>query len=80
MNFEILGTLRKERISSWFFRKETFFMEYKQEHYEPVINFRKQRPQMQINHVEHDTLYEKAFLSSDDPGKSEYTQNTTTWD
>ena len=55
-------------------------MEYKQEPYEPVINFRKQRPQMQINHVEHDTLYEKAFLSSDDPGKSEYTQNTTTWD
>lgn len=55
-------------------------MEYKQEHYEPVINFRKNRPQMQVKHVEHDTLYEKAFLSSEDSGKSEYTQNTTTWD
>ena len=55
-------------------------MEYKQEYYEPVINFRKNRPQMQVKHTEHEELYEKAFFPTEEKNHSEYALNTTTWD
>jgi len=55
-------------------------MESKKNLYEPVIKFRKQRPQIQINPIEYKELYEKAFLAGEDPSKSEYALNTTTWD
>lgn len=55
-------------------------MERENNLYEPVINFRKQRPQIQIAAVKHKDLYEKAFLSTEETSQSEYVQNTTTWD
>lgn len=55
-------------------------MENKKTLYEPVINFREQRPQMQITNIEHDTLYEKAFFADEEKSQSEYAQNTTAWD
>ena len=55
-------------------------MEYKQENYEPVINFRKNRPQMQVKHAEREELYEMAFFSEEKISHSEYALNTTTWD
>lgn len=48
--------------------------------YEPVLNFRKNKPQMQIKHITHDKLYEAAFFPKDEKAQSEYAQNTTTWD
>ena len=55
-------------------------MEHKNHLYEPVINFRKHRPEIQITIAEHSELYEKAFLSVEETTQSEYGQNTTTWD
>jgi hypothetical protein len=48
--------------------------------YEPVLNFRKNKPQMQTEHVRHEELYEKAFLAKEETSHSEYGQNTTAWD
>lgn len=55
-------------------------MEEKQELYEPVVNFREQRPQILVTTVEHDALYEKAFFSGEDLSQTEYAMNTTAWD
>lgn len=55
-------------------------MEYKQEYYEPVLNFRENRPQMQVKHTEQEELYEKAFFPMEEKNHSEYALNTTTWD
>lgn len=48
--------------------------------YEPVLNFRKNKPQMQIINTEQDSLYEKAFFPGEEKSQSEYALNTTTWD
>ena len=48
--------------------------------YEPVLNFRENKPQMQIRHTEHHELYEKAFFPAEETSHSEYALNTTTWD
>lgn len=55
-------------------------MKNKQHLYEPVFDFREQRPQMHITDPEHKALYEKAFFSEDDHCTTEYAMNTTTWD
>lgn len=55
-------------------------MENNKHLYEPVINFRKNKPQMQIKNIEQDELYEKAFFPEKELSQSEYTLNTTTWD
>lgn len=55
-------------------------METKHDLYEPVLNFRKNKPQMQINNIEHEKLYEKAFFPVEEISHSEYALNTTTWD
>lgn len=38
------------------------------------------RYKMVVGTVKLDPLYEKAFLSRKDKSKTEYAQNTTTWD
>ena len=38
------------------------------------------RHEMVVGSVKLDPLYKKAFLSSEDKSKTEYAQNTTTWD
>lgn len=55
-------------------------MENKMELYEPIVDFREQRPQILLSNIEHDALYEKAFFASEEKPQSEYAQNTTTWD
>ena len=55
-------------------------MKNKKELYEPVLNFREQRPEILIKNIEHDALYEKAFFAGEENSHSEYAQNTTTWD
>jgi len=55
-------------------------MEHRENLYKPATDFRKHRRQMQIKSVEHEELYEKAFLSGEEHDSSEYTFNTTTWD
>ena len=55
-------------------------MERKENLYEPVLDFRKQRQQIQIESIRHHELYEKAFLTGDNFSVSEYAMNTTTWD
>ena len=55
-------------------------MNQKERLYEPIINFRKDKPQMQIQTITHDKLYENAFFPAEEPSQSEYAQNTTAWD
>ena len=55
-------------------------MDNKNNLYEPVIDFRKDKPQMQMTHTEHDILYEKAFVPREEISHSEYALNTTAWD
>ena len=55
-------------------------METQKPLYEPVLNFRKNKPQMQIKNITHDKLYETAFFAKEENSQSEYAQNTTTWD
>lgn len=55
-------------------------MENKNELYEPVIDFRKNKPQIQTSNTEHEILYQKAFFPEEETSHSEYALNTTTWD
>ncbi len=55
-------------------------MDDKNNLYEPVLNFRENKPQMQTEHTKHDKLYEKAFFPGEETSHSEYALNTTTWD
>ena len=48
--------------------------------YEPVMDFRETRKQMQIEITRHHELYEKAFFPGEETSHSEYALNTTTWD
>lgn len=55
-------------------------MDRKKELYEPVLDFRKNKPQIQIETATHCDLYEKAFCSREETSHSEYSLNTATWD
>ena len=55
-------------------------MDNKSDLYEPVVDFRKNRSQIQINPADHHELYEKAFFPAEETSHSEYALNTTSWD
>ena len=44
------------------------------------VDFNEQTPEVLLKTEKPDPLYEKAFLSGEDKSKTEYAQNTTTWD
>ena len=44
------------------------------------VYFEKQTLEALVKNEKPDPLYEKAFLSGEDKSKTEYAQNTTTWD
>ncbi|MBR3988555.1 MAG: hypothetical protein IKK10_04550 [Clostridia bacterium] len=46
----------------------------------PQVDFKEQTPEVFINTEKPNLLYKKAFLSREDKSKTEYAQNTTTWD
>lgn len=55
-------------------------MKQKEDLYEPIIDFRKNKPKIQIQTITHDELYENAFFSKEENSQSEYAQNTAAWD
>ncbi|MBP3569885.1 MAG: hypothetical protein J6K04_12060 [Lachnospiraceae bacterium] len=55
-------------------------MNKKEEKYEPVVSFKEQTPKMLLGVEERKQLYEEAYFSSEEKSKTEYAQNTTTWD
>ena len=55
-------------------------MSKKKVQYVTQIDFKKQTPEVLLKAEKPDPLYEKAFLSREDKSKTEYAQNTTTWD
>ena len=46
----------------------------------PQADFKEQTPDVLLKTEKQDPLYEKAFLSGEEKSKTEYAQNTTTWD
>ena len=48
--------------------------------YEPIVSFKEQTPEMLLDTVEVNPLYEKAYLSTEEKSQTEYAKNTTTWD
>ena len=46
----------------------------------PQVDFKEQTPDVLLKTEKPDPLYEKAFFSGEDKSKTEYAQNTTTWD
>lgn len=46
----------------------------------PQVDFKEQTPAILLKAEKPDPLYEKAFLFREDASKTEYAQNTTTWD
>ena len=52
----------------------------KENDFAPQIDFKEQTPDVLLKTEKPDPLYEKAFLSGEDESKTEYAQNTTTWD
>ena len=46
----------------------------------PQVDFKEQTPDVLLKTEKPDSLYKKAFLSREDKSKTEYAQNTTTWD
>lgn len=44
------------------------------------VDFKDQTPEVLLKTEKPDPLYEKAFLSGEDKSKTEYAQNTTTFD
>ena len=55
-------------------------MQKKKSLFIPLVDFKKLTPEILLKAENPDPLYEKAFLSREDKRKTEYTQNTTTWD
>lgn len=55
-------------------------MQKKDTEYIPQVDFKEQIPEILLKTEKPDPLYEKAFLSREDKSKTEYAQNTTTWD
>lgn len=52
----------------------------KEDKYEPVVSFKEQTPNMLLGAEEKKALYEEAYFSKEEKSKTEYAQNTTTWD
>ena len=52
----------------------------KENDFAPQIDFKEQNPDILLKTEKPDPLYEKAFLSGEEKSKTEYAQNTTTWD
>ena len=46
----------------------------------PQVDFKEQTSDVFLKTEKPDPLYEQAFLSGEDKSKTEYAQNTTTWD
>ncbi len=46
----------------------------------PQLDFSDVTPEMLLENLKPNPLYEKAFYSQEDVNDSEYCQNTTTWD
>ena len=44
------------------------------------VDLKEQTPEVLLKNEKPDPLYEKAFLSREENCKTEYAQNTTTWD
>lgn len=44
------------------------------------MDFKEQTPEILLKAEKLNPLYEKAFLSRENKSKTEYAQNTTTWD
>lgn len=55
-------------------------METKNNDCKSQLYFTQPAPPMLVKKVVLDPMYEKAFLSREDENKSEFCQNTTTWD
>ena len=55
-------------------------MQKKDTQFVPQVDFKEQTPDVLLKTEKSDPLYEKAFLSGEDKSKTEYAQNTTTWD
>ena len=45
-----------------------------------MVDFKDVTPKLLMDVVKLSPLYEKAFLSTEEKSKTEYAQNTTTWD
>lgn len=46
----------------------------------PSVDFKEQTPKILIEKKNTDSLYKKALLSREDKSKTEFSQNTMTWD
>ena len=46
----------------------------------PQVDFKEQTPEALLKSEKQDPLYEKAFLSPEEKSRTEFAQNTTTWD
>lgn len=46
----------------------------------PQVDFKEQTPAILLKAEKPAPLYETAFLTREDASKTEYAQNTTTWD
>ena len=55
-------------------------MKQKENQYEPVTSFKELRAEMLLDTVKSEILYEQAFFSTQEKSRTEYAQNTTTWD
>lgn len=54
--------------------------EKRQSRFETMVDFSSLTPKAQIEKVEINPAYEKAFLDKDEKPSSEYNKNETTWD
>ena len=55
-------------------------MKKKEKESEVLVDFKDVTPEMLIDRTEPDPLYKEAFLERNEKSKSEFAQNTTTWD
>ena len=60
--------------------ESSFFMKKKDPCCSNPLDFKEQTPEALLKTEKKDPLYEKAFLSGEDPCKTEYARNTTTWE
>lgn len=62
------------------FLKRGLLMQRKDAGFVSKMDFKEQTPEILLKAEKLNLLYEKAFLSREDKSKTEYAQNTTTWD
>lgn len=60
--------------------ERSLLMQKKDTRFVAQVSFEKQTPEVLLGAVKPDALYERAFFSREDKGKTAYTVNTTTWD